>query len=433
MLYHAYELNHAVVAPLRQWADVNKRFCESPLNPISYTWTGKNISAACELFETMTRRYEKPQWGLHETTVNGVSVSVKERVIWQRPFGRLLHFARDQQSLEKARKKDAVDPRVLLVAPLSGHYATLLRGTVEAFLPEHEVYITDWSDARQVPMSAGRFDLNDYIDYVMQMIEAIGPDAHVIAICQPGPAMLAAVSVMAEDKSEFLPASMSIMGSPIDTRLSPTVPNQLASERSYEWFKENVIYSVPWPNKGFMRRVYPGFLQLSGFITMNQDRHITAHRDFFDHLVQGDCDSANRHKTFYDEYLAVLDLTEEFYLQTIRDIFQEHKLPEGLLEHRGRLVKPELITSVALMTVEGEKDDISGVGQTQAAHTLCSGIPDDMQIDYIQPGVGHYGVFSGTRFRTEIQPRMKEFMRQYFDIKKEQDFQKKHAHLVRAK
>lgn len=432
MLYHAYELNHAAVAPLRQLADINKRLCQSPLNPLSYTWTGKNISAACDLFEAVTRRYEKPAWGLDETTINGVPVPVQERVIWQKPFARLLHFTRDKKALASATKKNKVDPRVLLVAPLSGHYATLLRGTVEAFLPEHEVYITDWSDARQVPLSAGRFDLNDYIDYVIEMIEIVGPDAHVIAICQPGPAVLAAVSMMSKDSSEFLPATMSIMGSPIDTRLSPTVPNRLASERSYDWFKENVIYSVPWPNKGFMRRVYPGFLQLGGFITMNQDRHVTAHKEYFEHLVQGDCDSANRHKQFYDEYLAVLDLTEEFYLQTIREIFQEHKLPEGKLEHRGHIVNPKLIEKVALMTVEGEKDDISGVGQTQAAHTLCSGIPDSMHIDYVQPGVGHYGVFSGTRFRTEIQPRMKEFMRQYFDVKKEREFQKQFSNIIGA-
>ncbi len=432
MLYHAYELNHAAVAPLRHLVDFNKRLCQSPYNPMSYTWTGKNISAACDLFEAITRRYEKPAWRLGETIINGCSVPVTERVIWQKPFARLIHFARDQKVREKAVGSDKADPRVLLVAPLSGHYSTLLRGTVEAFLPEHEVYVTDWSDAREVPHSRGGFDLNDYIDYISEMLERLGPNAHVISICQPGPPVLAAVALMSEEGAGFLPSTMSFMGSPMDTRMSPTLPNRLALERSYDWFRENMIYSVPWPNKGWMRRVYPGFLQLGGFITMNQDRHVLAHKEYFDHLVQGDCDSANKHKEFYDEYLAVLDLTEEFYLQTIRDVFQEHKLPEGTFEHRGRLVKPEAITKVALMTIEGENDDISGIGQTQAAHTLCRNIPDKMQVDYIQPGVGHYGVFSGRRFRTEIQPRMKEFMRQYFDRKKELDYQKRRPELIGA-
>ncbi len=432
MLYHAFELNHAAVAPLRQIVDFNRRLCESPFNPMSYTWTGKNISAACELFEAITRRYDKPAWNIPETTINGYPVPVQERVIWQKPFCRLLHFERDASAKSKAGREDYVDPRVLIVAPLSGHYATLLRGTVEAFLPEHEVYVTEWADARNVPFNKGKFDLNSYVDYVTEMLDVLGPDAHVIAICQPGPPVLAAISLMAENKSPNLPASFMIMGSPIDTRLSPTLPNRLAQERSYDWFKEHMIYSVPWPNKGWMRRVYPGFLQLGGFITMNQDRHVSAHRKYFDHLVEGDCDSANKHKEFYDEYLAVLDLTEEFYLQTIRDVFQEHKIAERTFKHRGQLVRPEAIKNVGLMTVEGEKDDISGVGQTQAAHALCSGIPDGMQLDYIQPGVGHYGVFSGTRFRTEIQPRMKEFMRRFFDTKKEKALQKKQPHLVRS-
>ncbi len=433
MLYHAFELNHAAVAPIRQWVDISKRVCQSPLNPLSYTWAGKNVSAACDLFEAVTRRYEKPAWRLDETTINGYPVPVKERVIWQKPFGRLLHFERDLSAKHKARDKRRVDPRVLLVAPLSGHYATLLRSTVEAFLPEHEVYVTDWADAREVPVNSGRFDLNDYMDYFMEMLKCIGPDAHVIGICQPGPPVLAAVALMSQNDSDVLPSSMTFMGSPIDTRLSPTTPNKIALERSYSWFKENMIYSVPFPNKGFMRRVYPGFLQLGGFITMNQDRHVLAHKDYFEHLVEGDCDSANRHKEYYDEYLAVLDLTEEFYLQTIKDVFQEHKLPEGTLMHRGQKVDTHAITKVALMTIEGEKDDISGIGQTQAAHDLCPNIPDEKKTDYIQPGVGHYGVFSGTRFRTEIQPRLKEFIRQNFEPAKEAKFQLAYPKLVSSK
>ena len=430
MLYHAYELNHAALAPLRQMAGFQKRFFESPYNPVSYTWLGKNIAASCDLFESLTRRYGKPTWDLPQTVVNGFPVPVKERTILCRPFCNLVHFKRDRKALVLARGKAKVDPRVLLVAPLSGHYATLLRRTVEAFLPDHEVYVTDWVDAREVSIRRGKFDLNDYIDYLLEIFSVIGPNSHVVGICQPGPPVLAAVSLMSEAESEFLPATMTFMGSPIDTRKSPTVPNKVAQERSYNWFRDNVIYSVPLPNKGFLRRVYPGFLQLGGFITMNQDRHVLAHRDYFNHLVEGDCDSVQKHREFYDEYLSVLDLPEEFYLQTIRDVFQEHKLPMGTFEHHGRIVKPAAIKKVAMMTVEGEKDDISGVGQTQAAHDLCINIPDSMQIDYVQQGVGHYGVFSGTRFRTEIQPRIREFIRNYFNKRTEAKFQQLEPHIV---
>lgn len=427
MLYHAYELNHATVAPLRKVVDLQKRLCQSPYNPLAYTWAGRSIVAACDLFESLTRRYGKPEWVLDKTLINGYPVPVNEQTAWRKPFCDLVHFKRDKNALGLARSSPTADPRVILVAPMSGHYATLLRRTVEAFLPDHEVFVTCWADAREVPLSEGRFDLNDYIDYVIQMIRAVGPGAHVIGICQPGPPVLAAVALMAENNDPCLPASMTIMGSPIDPRESPTLPNKLATERPYGWFKDNVIYTVPWPNKGVMRRVYPGFLQLGGFITMNKDRHVTAHHEFFNHLVQGDCDSVQRHREFYDEYLSVLDLTEEFYLQTIRDVFQEFKLPKGEFYHRGQLVDPGKIRTVALMTVEGEKDDISGIGQTQAAHTLCKNIPDDMKVDYIQPGVGHYGVFSGTRFRTEIQPRIRHFIRRYIDPAAELQLQREDA------
>ena len=415
MLYHAYELSHAAVAPWRQAVDYQKRLHQSQCNPFSYTWAGRSVVAACDLFESLTRRYAKPEWSLHKTLINGHPVSVSKEVVWQKPFCELLHFRRDPQDLALARPTAKGDPRVLLVAPMSGHYATLLRRTAEAFLPDHEVFVTGWMDAREVPLADGRFDLNDYIDYIAEMIRVVGPQAHVVGVCQPGPLVLAAIALMSEDNDPALPATMTYMGSPIDPRESPTLPNKVALERSYNWFKDNVIYSVPWPNKGFMRRVYPGFLQLGGFISMNQERHFVAHKEYFERLVQGDCDSVYRHREFYDEYLAVMDLTEEFYLQTIRDVFQEFKLARGELYHRERLVQPQVINKVALMTVEGEKDDISGVGQTQAAHGLCSGLPDDMKVDYVQPGVGHYGVFSGTRFRTEIQPRMRQFMHNYND------------------
>jgi poly(3-hydroxybutyrate) depolymerase len=424
MLYHAYELSHAAVAPWRQAADYQKRLYQSPYNPLSYTWAGRSVVAACDLFESLTRRYAKPEWNLHKTVINGYPVSVTPEVVWRKPFCELMHFRRNAEELNLARSSMRADPRVLLVAPLSGHYATLLRRTVEAFLPDHEVFVTCWEDAREVPAADGPFDLNDYIDYVIDMIRVVGPQAHIVGICQPGPPVLAAIALMSEQDDPALPATMTYMGSPIDPRESPTVPNKLALERSYGWFKDNVIYSVPWPNKGFMRRVYPGFLQLGGFISMNRERHFLAHKEYFEHLVQGDCDSVHKHREFYDEYLAVLDLTEEFYLQTIRDVFQEFKLPRGEFFHRGKRVRPEAITKVALMTVEGEKDDISGIGQTQAAHGLCSGLADEMKVDYIQPGVGHYGVFSGTRFRTEIQPRMRQFMRSYCDPGQELAYQR---------
>lgn len=424
MLYHAYELNHAALAPLRKLAELGKRVYQNPYNPMAQTWLGRSTVAGCDLFESVTRRYGKPAWGLTETLVNGHSVPVQDRVVWRKPFCELVHFHRDRKAMSRAKPKSSPDPRVLLVAPLSGHYATLLRRTVEAFLPDHEVFVTDWTDARRVPLSAGRFDLNDYIDYVIEMLRVVGPKAHVMGICQPGPPVLSAVAVMSEANDPNLPATMTIMGSPIDPCASPTLPNRLAVERSYGWFKDNVIFRVPWPHRGFLRKVYPGFLQLGGFISMNKDRHFLAHREHFHQLVKGDLDSTQKHREFYDEYLSVMDMTEEFYLQTIRDVFQEFKLPRGEFYHRGQLVRPERITEVALMTVEGEKDDISGVGQTQAAHKLCSSIPEDMKVDYIQEGVGHYGVFSGTRFRTEIQPRLRDFIRTYMDKKEEAKLQK---------
>ena len=278
-------------------------------------------------------------------------------------------------------------------------------------MPTHEVYITEWTDARMVPLWQGGFDLDDYIDYIRAMLTHLGGGVNVLAVCQPGPPVLAAISLMAEDKDPALPATMTFMGSPIDARQSPTVPNKLAEERSFSWFEERMIYTVPAPYPGMMRRVYPGFVQLSSFMNMNWDNHVNAHRNFFNHLVEGDGDSADKHRFFYDEYLSVLDLSEAFYLQTIKRIFQEHHLARGEFYHRERKVRPETIKTVALMTVEGEKDDISGIGQTQAAHTLCKNIPQSRRFDYIQPGVGHYGVFNGSRFRNEIVPRVNEFIK----------------------
>ncbi|HXI87465.1 MAG TPA: polyhydroxyalkanoate depolymerase [Parvularculaceae bacterium] len=410
MLYAAYELGYAAVAPARVAAGFGARFWRSPFNPMADTWFARTSAAALDVFENMTRRYPKPEWGISETTVNGTTVPVTIETAARKDFCTLLHFRRDEAALKTA---GGGDPKMLIIAPLSGHYATLLRGTVEAMLPAHDIYVTDWTDARLAPITAGRFDLNDYIDYVIEFLQLIGPRAHAMAVCQPGPALLAATALMAEDDDPARPSTITIMGSPIDARLSPTVPNLLSQNRPYEWFERNMITVVPAPYPGVMRSVYPGFLQLYSFLSMNSDRHLNAHYDYFNHLVEGDGDSAEKHRRFYDEYLAVLDMTEEFYLQTIKEVFQEFSLPEGKFMHRGRRVKPEAINDVALLTVEGERDDISGIGQTQAAHALCVNIPDRMKEDYVQAGVGHYGVFNGSRWRSEIQPRIQNFVRKH--------------------
>ena len=293
---------------------------------------------------------------------------------------------------------------------MSGHYATLLRGTVEAMLPTHDIYITDWSDARMVPLSDGRFDLDDYVDYLIEIFHVLGGDVHVMAVCQPAVPVVIAVSVMEAANDPYVPYSMTLMGGPIDTRRNPTAVNKLAEERGIDWFRNNVITKVPFPQPGVMRDVYPGFLQLTGFISMNLDRHVDAHQRLFANLVKGDGDKVEKHRDFYDEYLAVMDLTAEYYLQTVEQVFIKHALPKGELLHRGKLVDPSKVKRVALMTVEGENDDISGLGQTEATHDLCSSIPQSRRVHYMQEGVGHYGVFNGSRFRSEIVPRITDFM-----------------------
>jgi poly(3-hydroxybutyrate) depolymerase len=412
MLYSFYELGRLSVAPWRIAAMMQSHLLRSPLNPVADSEIARTAAAASDLFESMTRRYRKPDWKLPTTLVQGAEVAVTARAVWSSPWCRLIHFERDAAQLKAARGERS-DPAVVLVAPMSGHYATLLRSTVEAFLPEHEVYVTDWSDARMVPVLAGRFDLHDYIDHIMAMLRALGPRTHVVAVCQPGPLVLAAVSLMAQDDDPCAPATMTFMGSPIDARRSPTAPNKLAETRDIDWFKQNMVHPVPALYPGAFRRVYPGFLQLASFMGMNLSRHVDAHYAYFQNLVKGDGDSAGKHREFYDEYLAVMDLTEEFYIQTLEEVFQKYSLANGVMTHRGRRVDPGAITKTALLTVEGENDDISGIGQTQAAHDICVNIPESMRRDYIQPGVGHYGVFSGRRFRTEIYPRMRDFMRAF--------------------
>ena len=403
MLYYLYEMNHAAVAPWRAAANYGRFFWKNPLNPLADTQLGRNMAAPLDLFERVTRRYGKPDFGITEVPLGEALVPVTPQCVWHKPFCTLLHFRKEMPRPVRQEK-------LLIVAPMSGHYSTLLRGTAEAMLPYADVFITDWADARQVPLADGTFDLDDYIDYIIEMLELLGPGVHVMAVCQPSVPVLAAVSLMNERKHPAAPASMILMGGPIDTRRNPTVVNDLAMRRGIDWFRNNVIVKVPFPHTGFMRDVYPGFLQLTGFMTMNLDRHINAHQELFWHLVDGDGDSADKHQDFYDEYLSVMDLTSEFYLQTVEKVFIEHALPRGTFTHRNQRVDPAAVTTTALMTIEGERDDISGVGQTGAAHGLCTNIPAARRRHHLQRGVGHYGVFNGNRFRREIVPAIAEFI-----------------------
>jgi poly(3-hydroxybutyrate) depolymerase len=402
-------MNHAAIAPWRAAADAAKLFWKNPVNPMAQTYVGRSVAASLDLFERVTRRYGKPAFGITASKVGGVGVSIVEERILHKTFCTLVHFSKRWPEAATALRQ----PKLLVVAPMSGHYATLLRGTVEAMLPHADVYITDWIDARQVPLRYGSFDLDDYIDYVTEMVELLGPDIHVIAVCQPSVPVLAAVSLMAQHGSSRQPRSMILMGGPIDTRRNPTVVNRLAVAKGVDWFRKNAIVQVPFPHPGTMRNVYPGFLQLTGFMTMNLDRHMDAHRELFWHLVEGDGDAAEKQTDFYDEYLSVMDLTAEFYLQTVEKVFVNHELPRGLFHHRGEKVDPSAITETALMTIEGERDDISGVGQTEAAHDLCSALSPDKKLHLLQKGVGHYGVFNGSRFRADAVPRIVEFMRKH--------------------
>ena len=402
MLYYLYEMNHAALAPWRAVAGAGLDFWTNPANPLSSTRLGRSFAASFEMFERGTRRYGKPGFEIAEAPIGGRSVAITERRVLRKPFCDLLHFSKEGS--------DSGQKRLLIVAPMSGHYATLLRGTVEALLPHFDVYITDWIDARTVPFSTGQFDLDDYIDYVMEMIRFLGPSTSVMAVCQPSVPVLAAVSLMNAADDACAPASMILIGGPIDTRRNPTAVNRLAEEKGSDWFRKNVIMQVPPPHAGAFRPVYPGFLQLGGFMTMNLDRHIDAHQELFWHLVEGDGDSAERHRDFYDEYMSVMDLTAEFYLQTVETVFVRHDLAKGTFFHRNRRVDPSLIAQTALMTIEGEKDDISGVGQTEAAHGLCSSLPATMKLHHLQPGVGHYGVFNGFKFRQDIVPKIVNFV-----------------------
>ena len=402
MLYHNYELQRLALTPMRFLASNALSVLDIPQNPLRQTPLGRLTVAMLDSIEYSTRRYEKPQFGFKCTMIGGEQVPVSEETALSTTWCDLKRFRRHASRPN--------DPQLLIVAPMSGHHATLLRGTVQAFLPDHDVYITDWRDAREVPVTSPDFDLDDYIDHVIGFFHALGGNTHVIAVCQPSVPVLAAVALMHAAADPLTPRSMTLIGGPVDTRLAPTAPNQFAKSHSLEWFRRHVIDTVPLGNPGFMRKVYPGFLQLAGFMAMNFDRHVEAHWQMFLHLVQGDGESAAAKRSFYDEYRSTMDLPAEYYLQTIRTVFQEHLLPRGLLVSRGRRVDLGAIEGTALQTIEGERDDISGIGQTQAAHALCRRLPADMKEHWEQPGVGHFGLFNGRRFQNEVAPRIKRFI-----------------------
>jgi poly(3-hydroxybutyrate) depolymerase len=404
VLYALHEMQHALLAPWNVWAKTHHELFSHPFSLLAYAPGAKRVAASADLMHRLTKRYDKPEFGLDHTVIDGAEVAVTERVALRRPFCRLLHF-------QRAATRN--DPVVLLVAPLSGHFATLLRDTVRALAPDHEVYVTDWADAKLVPISEGGFHLDDYVDYVRDFIRHLGPAVHVISVCQPTVPVLAAVALMAADGESVQPRTMTMMGGPIDARRGPTAVNNLALKHPLSWFDRRLIQRVPAKYPGFMRRVYPGFLQHAGFVAMNPDRHADAHWDYYLHLVAGDGDNADSHRRFYDEYNAVLDMPAEYYLDTIRTVFQEFALAQGTMRVRGQSVRPEAVTKTALLTIEGALDDISGNGQTEAAQALCAGIPAKRREHYLVPNVGHYGIFSGRKWREAIAPRIREFIRRH--------------------
>ncbi len=411
MLYQLYETQRALMAPFSEFASASAKLYNHPLSPFAHTPMAQRISAGLDLAHRLAKDYEKPEFSITGVDVGGVTVAVQEQVAVEKPFCRLLRFKRftdDAQALT-AMKAQAT---VLVVAPLSGHHSTLLRDTVKSLLQDHKVYITDWTDARMVSLDEGPFHLDDYIAYVQEFIRHIGPEVHVISVCQPTVPVLAAVSLMASN-GETTPRTMTMMGGPIDARKSPTAVNNLAMNKSHSWFENNVIYRVPPNFPGAGRAVYPGFLQHTGFVAMNPDRHLSSHYDYFRDLIRGDDDSAEAHRKFYDEYNAVLDMPAEYYLDTIKTVFQDFALVNGTWEVAGQLVQPADITGTALLTIEGELDDISGAGQTKAAHDLCTGIPKARQFHYDVEGAGHYGIFSGRRWREKVYPEVKAFIKRF--------------------
>ncbi|MFZ4551133.1 MAG: polyhydroxyalkanoate depolymerase [Aquabacterium sp.] len=421
MLYQIYETNRAWLSPFSEFASAASKLYSNPLSPFAHIPASQRVSAGFDLAHRLTKEYEKPEFDINKVNVHGVDVVIQEQVVEAKPFCRLLRFKRftdDAAMLARMREQ----PSVLVVAPLSGHHSTLLRDTVRTLLQDHKVYITDWIDARMVSLDEGAFHLDDYINYVQEFIRKVGPEVHVISVCQPTVPVLAAISLMAS-RGETTPLTMTMMGGPIDARKSPTSVNNLAMNKSFEWFESNVIYKVPQNYPGAGRAVYPGFLQHTGFVAMNPDRHATSHYDYFLDLIRGDDDSAEAHRQFYDEYNAVLDMPAEYYLDTIRTVFQEFSLVNGTWEVRNpqgkkELVCPQDIKTTALLTVEGELDDISGSGQTKAAHELCTGIPKTRQKHYDVIGAGHYGIFSGRRWREQAYPVIRDFILSHNKVKK---------------
>ena len=406
MLYDMYEMQRSMMAGAGAMADFGASMLQNPANPFSYLGGGTVMSSALEVFAHAAAPRGKPAFGLSATVVDGRTVAVQEEIVARRSFGQLKHFVRDGV---------AGGPKLLIVAPMSGHYATLLRGTVERMLPGADVYVTDWRDAKQVPLAAGRFDLDDYVDYLVDFLAVIGEAgdgerAHMLAVCQPSVPCYAAAALMSEDAHPWRPKTLTMMGGPVDTREAPTAVNTLATKRPFAWFEQNVIATIPATYPGAGRKVYPGFLQLAGFMSMNLGNHMNSHWDMFRHLVAGDGESADASKEFYDEYRSVCDMTAEFYLQTIDLVFQTHALPNGTMTHRGRWVDPAAITDIGLLAIEGERDDISGLGQTRAALTLATALPAGKKRYLMAEGAGHYGIFNGTRWRDTIAPVVEEWI-----------------------
>ncbi len=411
MLYQWYETQRAMLAPFAEFASASSKLYSHPLSPFNHLPMAQRLSAGFDLVHRLAKEYEKPPFGITTIDIGGVDVAVQEQVRLEKPFCRLIRFKRftdNAQALARMRGH----PTILLVAPLSGHHSTLLRDTVKCLLKDHKVFLTDWTDARMVPAEAGPFHLDDYVHYIQDFIRQVGPNVHVISVCQPTVPVFAAISLLAS-AGEKTPLTMTMMGGPIDARKSPTAVNNLAMNKSAEWFEHNVIYRVPQNYPGEGRRVYPGFMQHSGFVAMNPDRHLKSHYDYFLDLVQGDEDGAEDHREFYDEYNAVLDMPAEYYLDTIRTVFQEFALVNGEWHVGGKLVKPQDIRTTALLTIEGELDDISGAGQTRAAHDLCPHIPPTRRFHYDVIGAGHYGIFSGRRWREKVYPEVRDFILQF--------------------
>ena len=412
MLYQIHEWQRAVLGPLSHFADASAKMLIDPASPLEQ-WPGiERWAAGFELMHRLGKDYEKPEFGIHQAIAHEHEIAIVERVALAKPFCQLKRFKRfsdDPDTIEKMK----ADPVVLVVAPLSGHHSTLLRDTVRTLLRDHKVYITDWVDARMVPVDQGTFGLDDYVAYVQEFIRHIGAESlHVISVCQPTVPVLAAISLMAS-RGETTPRSMTMMGGPIDPRRSPTSVNNLATRQPLSWFKGNVIHTVPTNYPGAGREVYPGFLQHAGFIAMNPSRHLNSHWDFYQDLVRGDLDDAESHRKFYDEYNAVLDMPAQFYLDTIAKVFQQFLLPRGVWDVAGERVDPSAIRRTALLTVEGELDDISGLGQTEAAHDLCTGIPAKARAHRVIEGAGHYGIFSGRRWRETVYPQVRDFIRTF--------------------